>query len=623
MSLDLLPFIAAAAPQGDYLHVQSAFDPQNLFSAVPALAAQFRPYFVLLAFVIVGASVGTRILRHQGDIAMAWAPSLIYALFIVIIPVGLNSIDGAVLDLVQQSGMTDPTAIFSKMTGLSDPFRPNDAGELRNQQQLQADAHNPAALAKDLQNQGMVWGMDLSGWNNFWSVVAGNAQKTSADIKASLDFAKDPLGTIGNTIRYVFFKVLAIFGAFLIWLILQCCGIVIYVFLSVRFLLVHLESIVLPVFVAMIATDSLRGTGNNFVLGIVGIIFWPLGWALGHIGTLALANWFSSLVALTLHVPGTSAPGAIYDMIVNGPLAGQPLPMPQALAAAVGITFFGALVIGIYVLVVTFSAPFIIAKALKSGSGMYGEMVGGAAKGAAGLGAAAAGLAALAMSGGSAAATAGAGGSAQAAAGGTGGGAAVGGMPVGVDAPAALGHGSSLTRAGGGIGGGGAGSRSLASRATMRAPAGSGGIYAPGGSGDVAYIPMAQDEMAAAFSGGAGGSSGGGGGGGGNGGGGSSGGAGGSSSGGGGSSGGSGGGGKAGGGKSAKVSGSSARAYRRVMAMGALQGVLGAASQWDGGADLVSHAASRASSDATNQYDRSRRLDRQDFDGKQEDDDKA
>ena len=116
MSLDLLSF-AAAAPQGDYLHVQSAFDPQNLFSAVPALAAKFRPYFDLLAFVVVSASVGTRVLRHQGDIAMAWVPGLIYALFIVIVPVGLNSIDGAVLDLVHQSGMTDPTAIFTQNDG--------------------------------------------------------------------------------------------------------------------------------------------------------------------------------------------------------------------------------------------------------------------------------------------------------------------------------------------------------------------------------------------------------------------------------------------------------------------------------------------------------------------------
>jgi hypothetical protein len=615
--MSFLAFVAAAAPQGDLLNVQSAFDPQTLFDAIPGIAANFRKYFDLLAFVIVSSALVNRIARHQADIVTAWVPGLIYALFIILVPVGLNAIDGAVLDLVGQSGMTDPTAIFTKMTTLSDPFEPSDVGELRNVQQLQADANNPEALAKDLQNQNwVVAGIDLSGFVNFYKVVTGNAQKASADIKASLDFAKDPLGTVGNAIRYAVFKLLAILGAFSIWLILQCCGIVMYVFLSVRYLLVHLESIVLPVFIAMIATDSLRGAGNNFVLGLVGIIFWPLGWALGHIGTLALANWFDSLVALTLHVPGTQQPGAIYDMIVNGPAGGLPAPTLQALAMAVGITFVGAMIIGIYVLIVTFAAPFIIGKALKSGSGIFGEMVGGTAKGAAGLGAAAAGLAALAMTGGGAAAAAGAG-SAQAAAGGTGGGAAAGGsgggMPVGTNAMAALTNGSSLAQAGGGIGGGGAGSRSLASRAMTRAPAGSGGIYAAGASGDVAYIPMSQGEMAAAFSGGGGGSSGGGGGGGGgNGGSGSS-------------CGGSGGGGKAGGGKSARVSGSSARAYKAVMALGALQGVLGAASQWDGGADLVSHAASRASSDATNQYDRARRLDRQDFDGKQEqdDDDKA
>jgi hypothetical protein len=608
MSLDLLPFVAAAAPQGDIFNVQSAFDPQTLFSAVPALAARFRPYFDLLAFVVVSASVGTRVLRHQGDIAMAWVPGLIYALFILIVPTGLNAIDGAVLDLVHQTGMTDPNAIFTKITELSDPFEPSDAGEQRNVQQIQTDANNPTALAKDMQTQGQILGMDFSGFVNLWKTVSGKGQEMSQDIKASLDFSKDPLGTVGNALRYLVFKALSIFGAFLIWLILQCCGIVMYVFLSVRFLLVHLESIVLPVFIGMIATESLRGTGNSFVLGIVGIVFWPLGWALGHIGTLALANWFNSLLALTLHVPGTPQPGAIYDMIVNGPAGGLPVPTPQALAVAIGITFGGALIIGIYVLIVTFSAPFIIGKALKSGSGMFGEMVGGAAKGAAGLGAAAAGLAALAMTGGGAAAAAGAG-SAQAAAGGTGGGG--GGMPVGTNAMAALTNDSSLAQAGGGLGGGRAGSRSFASRATTRA-AGSGGIYAAGAGGDVAYIPMAQEEMASVFSGGGGGSSGGGGG---NGGSGSSGG------GGGGSSGGSGSGGKAGGGKSAKVSGSSARAYRRVMALGALQGVLEAASQWDGGADFVGHTASRASSGATNQYDRSRRLDRQDFDGKQEKDD--
>jgi hypothetical protein len=611
MSLDLM--LAATVSQGDYFHVQTAFDPQALFSAVPGLAATFRKYFDLLAFVIVSSAIVNRVMRHQADVAAAWVLGMLYALFIVIVPFGLNAIDGAVLDLVQQTGLTDPNAVFTKMTALSDPFEPNDAGEQRNVQQLQADANNPTALAKDIQTQSQFWGIDTSGWNNFWKTVSNNAQQTGQDIKASLDFAKDPLGTVSNAIRYTSFRFFALIGAFLIWLLLQCCGIVMYVFLSVRFLLVHLESIVLPVFIAMIATESLRGTGNNFVLGIVGIIFWPLGWALGHIGTLALANWFNSIVAVTLHVPGTPQPGAIYDMIVNGPAGGLPAPTPQALAVAVGITFVGALIIGLYVLIVTFSAPFIIAKALKSGSGIFGEMVGGTAKGAAGLGAAAAGLAALLMSAGATGAVAGAG-KAQAATAGAGGGrgGANGDMPVGTNAAAALGNGSSVSRAWGGGG-------SLASRATRRAPAGSGGIYAASASGDdVAFIPMSGSELASIASGGGGG--GGGGSGGSGGGGGSQNGGSGTSSRGGASRGGASGGGS-GGGKSAKVSGSSARAYRAVMALGMLQGALETASQWDGGADLVAHTATRASSGASNQYDRARRMDRQDFDPEQEQDD--
>jgi hypothetical protein len=600
MSLDLL--LAATVSQGDYFHVQTAFDPQTLFSAVPGLAATFRKYFDLLAFVIVSSAMVNRVMRHQADVVSAWVPGMLYALFIVIVPFGLNAIDGAVLDLVQQTGLTDPNAVFTKMTELSDPFEPNDAGEQRNVQQLQADANNPTALAKDIQTQSQFWGIDTSGWNNFWKTVSNNAQQTGQDIKASLDFAKDPLGTVSNAIRYVLFKALCVIGAFLIWLILQCCGIVMYVFLSVRFLLVHLESIVLPVFIAMIATESLRGTGNNFVLGLVGIVFWPLGWALGHIGTLALANWFNSIVAVTLHVPGTLQPGAIYDMIVNGPGAGLPVPTPQALAVAVGITLAGALIIGIYVLIVTFAAPFIIAKALKSGSGIYGEMVGGTAKGIAGLGAAAAGLAALSMSAGATGAVAGAG-KAQAPTAGAGGGGTNGDMPVGTNATAALGNGSSVSR--GGAGGGLSGS--LASRATRRAPAGSGGIYAASASGDdVAFIPMSGGELASITSGGGGGGGGGGG----------------SGSGGGGqnrgsgtaSRGGASGGVASGGGKSARVSGSSARAYRAVMALGLLQGALETASQWDGGADFAAHTATRSASSASNQYDRARRMDRQDFD---------
>jgi hypothetical protein len=588
-----------AVAQGDFYQIQTFFAPETLFKGLPQIAAQFRTqYFDILAFLILAAAGVRGWLSSPQDKLMGIVPALIYGLFVAIIPAALNGIDGGVSDLVSQSGMTDPNTIFTRIVNLSDPFEPSNSGEQGNINALK-QASTPEQVAQVQVQQHSFWGIDISREVAFFQSVyqtgTNAASATINKIKAAANFSNDPVGGVGDALRYIFFKILSILSAAVIWALLQACGIIIYVFVSVRYLLIHLESVVLPVFIAMMATQRLNGQGNNYVLGLVGILFWPLGWALGHIGTLALCDWFQGLMAGVLQVPGTANPGYIFNFVVNGTIGATPAPpSPQAMCIAMLIALAGAMIIGIYVLVVTFSAPFLIAKALRSGSGMFGEMIGGTAKGAAGLGAAAAGLAALAMTGGGAAAAAGAG-SAQAAAGGTGGGAAVGGssggMPVGTNAMAALGNGSSLAQAGGGIGGGGGGSRSLASRATTRAPAGSGGIYAAGESGDVAYIPLSQGEMAAAFSGGGGGSSGGGG--------------------------------KAGGGKSARVSGSSARAYRRVMAMGALQGVLESASQWDGGADFVGHTASRASSGATNQYDRSRRLDRQDFDGDQDSDDEA
>jgi hypothetical protein len=616
-----------AVTTGDYLQTESLFDPAYLFKGVPQLAGQMRPAFELLAFTILAAAGVRRWVSSPIDPLMGIVPVLVTGLFVAIIPLALNTADQAVDDLVAKTGLADPNTVFQKLMALSQPFRPMNRGEEINIKKLQtAQQAGADQYAQEQVRQHSFWGIDFSGATDFIKNIYNGA---TTSLKVAYDTIKDPLGAVGDALRMMIFKSLAFLGAGVVWIIMQICGLICYVYVSIRYLLIHLESIVLPVFVAMVVTESLRGQGHNFVMGLVGIIFWPLGWALGHIGTLAIGGWFASVLGALLGLQNGNvnlADGQIFDWLMNGDATGLPAVTPQTQACIILVALAGALILCIWVFLVTVSAPFLIGKALKSGSGIFGEMVGGTAKGAAGLGAAAAGLAALAMTGGGAAAAAGAG-NAQAAAGGTSGGAAAGGSggppPIGADAVAALGNGSSLAQAGGGIGGEGAVSRSLASRATTRAPAGSGGIFAAGASGDVAYIPMAQEEMAAAFSGGGGGSSGSGG----NGGSGSSGGGGGGSSsgGGGGSSGGSGGGGKAGGGKgkSARVSGSSARAYKAVMALGALQGVLESASQWDGGADFVGHTAFRASSGATNQFDRSRRLDRQDFDSGQEDDEKA
>jgi hypothetical protein len=570
-----------AVSTGDYLQTQSLFDPAYLFKGVPQLAGQMRPAFELLAFTILATAGVRRWVSSPIDPLMGIVPVLVTGLFVAIIPLALNTADQAVDDLVAKTGLADPNAVFQKLMALSQPFRPMNRGEEINIKKLQtAQQAGADQYAQEQVRQHSFWGTDFSGATDFIKNIYNGA---TTSLKVAYDTIKDPLGAVGDALRMMIFKSLAFLGAGVVWIIMQICGLICYVYVSIRYLLIHLESIVLPVFVAMVVTESLRGQGHNFVMGLVGIIFWPLGWALGHIGTLAIGGWFASVLGALLGLQNGNvnlADGQIFDWLMNGDATGLPAVTPQTQACIILVALAGALILCIWVFLVTVSAPFLIGKALKSGSGIFGEMVGGTAKGAAGLGAAAAGLAALAMTGGGAAAAAGAG-SAQAA--GNGAAASGGGPPpIGADAAAALGNGSSRAQ----FGGGGGSSRSLASRATSRPRAGTGGIYATSANGDSAYIPLSDGEMAAAFSDG---------------------------------------GGKAGGGKgkSARVSGSSARAYKAVMAMGALQGVLESASQWDGGADFVGHTASRASSGATNQYDRARRLDKQDFDGDQEDDEKA
>jgi hypothetical protein len=478
----VLQFVAQV-PQGDYFHVQSVFDPQALFQAVPEIAKTFRSYFDLLAFVILASTVPGRIARHHSDLANACIPVAVYGLFVVIIPFSLNTIDEAVVDLVNQTGMTSPTAIFSRMMDLSDPFEPSDAGEMRNAQQLLADENNPEKLAQDQQQQAQAWGVDISGLVDFLKVARQKIDATGHNIKAALDMAKDPVGSAANAIRYAAFKIIAIVCAFLIWLLLQACGIVVYTFLTIRYLLVHLESIILPVFVAMMATETLRTAGVNFVLMIVGIVFWPLGWALGHAGTLSLANWFNAMIALTLHVPNAPQPGLIYDLIVNGPL--QPaaqVPTPQAMAAAMLIALVGTLIIAIYVLMVTFAAPFVIGRALRTGSGMFADLLAGTARSTAFLAQSALQAAADVITKASAMSSGINGGTSTGTPSNnpnapTGGGP----MPIGANATNAL--------------------TNLANRATRQAVPGTAGVYAANSNGQVAYIPTSPGHIQSVLNG--------------------------------------------------------------------------------------------------------------------------
>jgi hypothetical protein len=481
MSGDLLLVLAAATP-GDYLQVQHLFDPQYLFQPVPALASQIRPIFEVLAFLILAATGVRRWLHNPHDPLMGVVPVVIAGLMIAIIPFLLNTADDAVDDLVSKSGMADPSAVFARLLALSQPFRPMNKGEEVNIKKLDAVKANADQYAQEQVRQHMFWGIDFTPAVNFIKNVYDG---TATALHAAFDTVKDPMGAVEDSLKQWLFKAISVLGAGLVWVLMQICGLICYVFISIRYLLVHLESIVLPAFIAMMVTDALRSQGYNFVLQLGGIVLWPLGWALGHVGTLAIASWFASILAAELGLQNGNAnlvDGQIFDWVLNGDALGLGFATPQTQCCIIITASFGAIILCIWVVLVTFCCPFVVARALRGGSGIFGDMVGGTAKGALALSGAALQVAAAAM--GAAAvgrAANGAGGNNAAPTGGgdqaptPSAGPAGGGLPIGANAGAALAN--------------------LAQRATTQPTPGTGGMYAVSPSGRAAFIPMSRNQM--------------------------------------------------------------------------------------------------------------------------------
>ncbi len=170
--------------------------------------------------------------------------------------------------------------------------------------------------------------------------------------------------------------------------------IVFYAYLIQKFIL-YLGYALAPIFIGFLAVRTLQSIGTSYLLGLVGVMLWPLGWGAAAIMTQGLLDFMADQGFLAF---GGVAGAASYTLQ----------------------NLMGVAVLGVWLIFSTIAAPVILQKAIATGSQIGSALAAGAVT---------AGVAA-ATTGAGTAATISAGGGAMAAAGGIAGGAIAGGAAL-------------------------------------------------------------------------------------------------------------------------------------------------------------------------------------------------
>ncbi|HYF36661.1 MAG TPA: hypothetical protein VD994_15300, partial [Prosthecobacter sp.] len=137
-------------------------------------------------------------------------------------------------------------------------------------------------------------------------------------------------------------------GAF----VMAVCAIVMYVFFwcgfQLQIIAIYLGSACAPIFMGMLLFEPTRDTAVKYHIGLIGILFWPLGWGLGMMFAQAIMTEGTALVTIIL-APLTVIP------IINSTI----LTLALIILILIVIT---------WMIVTLFAAPKIIQKAVTTGA---------------------------------------------------------------------------------------------------------------------------------------------------------------------------------------------------------------------------------------------------------------
>ncbi|OAI50832.1 hypothetical protein AYO37_00110 [Opitutia bacterium SCGC AG-212-L18] len=327
-----------------------------LFEGLPERLAEFTPYFQAIAFVIIVASLGFAFLNANEP--RSYLSAVVFA--------------GVLSAVIASSGL------FVQL-GLDTVYSLNKA--------LNVDS--PYAIAHRLYNAGMHFQEPrIQEGNSDLEMDKMAMAMTSPDDKPEdekkgnrmVRFFKNPVACINHGLK----SLVVLFIAMIIHLLLYVCALFMICVETFRYFLIRCGALILPVFIAGLMTKNFRAQSITYIFSLIGVVCWPIGWSLGHIGTVALYDSILQIINGALITDSRAASNIIEDLST----VDNAFDHVTRVASWVGVVSIGSLIsifgmfvgIVLWVLLVTLSAPYLIQRCISSGAQFFSGLVGGAAQ---------------------------------------------------------------------------------------------------------------------------------------------------------------------------------------------------------------------------------------------------
>lgn len=356
------------APVGENMGLLNKFSHHNLFSGLSEVAAGWRISFIAVGFIILVGATSSALSKatQPDDVIRVWLSASLVLGVMVSVPFFVNLVVGMVEHVDEQG-----TKAYNNVAGTS--YTVSDRSS------------HPMELASRLQNiVDTVMVSEIEEPSDEEARELAAAANTTADPEdpGFIAWVGDNIGSLSEGFSSMR-NPLLLLRKTLVWgimnillgLTMAICCIILVLFESLRYFLLHMGSIVLPVFLAGLMTQSFRQQSINYVFGMIGVACWPIGWMLLNVGAEALLNAFVDFMntSITVVLPDPPADAPVgQQLLVSGEklqVAISSMPMTYVVQAAV----FG-LGLSLYLIIGTAISAVLIQRLVTSGANFFSPL---------------------------------------------------------------------------------------------------------------------------------------------------------------------------------------------------------------------------------------------------------